>query len=338
MKIRDYFKDNLVYFGIFFLFFILILGVLYLFNFHIVAKLFIIVFYLVPWFVLFFVKFFQKKKFYDSFSKSLDCLEKKYLITEIVSEPDFLEGALLYKYLYEIDKSMTENVNLYKQNSLSFSEYLEAWCHEIKTPLSTSNLIIENNKNDVTLSILEELDKIGEYIQQIMYYARSNAPEKDYIIKRISLKGLVNDVIKSNKKSFIGINAKLEVDVSSFVYCDKKWLVFILNQIISNSIKYRKDDFKLVFSSFKTKENVVLSICDNGIGIEKSELAKVFDKGFTGTNGRKNHNSTGMGLYLCRKLLVKLGCDIQISSVLGEGTCVNIVFPINSMTDELTNV
>lgn len=150
-------------------------------------------------------------------------------------------------------------------------------------------MIVENNKNEVTKSIDEELDKVENYIEQALYYARSNTVEKDYYVKKVNLKDIVNESIKKNKN--VLIHEKISVNVNDLeleVNTDNKWVVFILNQIIQNSIKYKKQDRNLEIEIYakQGKENVILYIKDNGIGIKKGEITRVFEKGFTGTNGR----------------------------------------------------
>ena len=152
-------------------------------------------------------------------------------------------------------------------------------------------MIVENNKNEVTKSIDEELDKVENYIEQALYYARSNTVEKDYYVKKVNLKDIVNESIKKNKK--VLIHEKISVNVHDLdlkVNTDNKWIVFILNQIIQNSIKYKKQDKSLEIEIYakQGKENVILYIKDNGIGIKKGEITRVFEKGFTGTNGRSH--------------------------------------------------
>lgn len=231
---------------------------------------------------------------------------------------------------------MLEDVNYYKHLQDEYKEYIELWIHEVKIPIATSKLIIENNRNSITSSIDEEIDKIDEYIEQALFYARSNSVEKDYIIRKINLREVVNTVIKKNKKQFISLKIKLDVkDIKREIYVDSKWVIFILNQIMSNSIKYLdKEEKNITIYSEENKENVVLYIKDNGLGIKESEVSRVFEKGFTGSNGRKNlKKSTGMGLYLSKKLCDKLGLAVSLTSSEGIGTTVKIIFPKNSYTN-----
>lgn len=280
------------------------------------------------------IEYFKKKDFYDNLSNTLSELEEKYLITEIIKTPSFLEGKILKNSLEQIDKSMLENVNKYRYMTEDYKEYIELWIHEIKIPIAASKMIIENNKNTITKSIDEELDRVENYIEQALFYARSNTVEKDYYIKKVTLKEIVNESIKKNKSSLIQEKIVVNIhDLGLEVNTDSKWIIFILNQIIQNSIKYRKqeENSNIEIYAKQGKENAILYIKDNGIGIKKGEITRVFEKGFTGTNGRlSNKKSTGIGLYLCKKLCNKLGIAIELNSVENEGTEIRLVFPKSS--------
>lgn len=276
----------------------------------------------------------KKKKYYDYLDKMLNQLKEKYLITEVIKKPEFIEGKILYETLEQINKSMHENVNKYKYNVKDYKEYIELWIHEIKIPLATSKMIIENNKNNATRSIEEELDKLENYIDQALYYARSNTVEKDYYIKKTNLKELVNESIKKNKTMLIQEKVEMNAhDLNNIIYTDSKWIIFILNQLIQNSVKYKNKErtLEIEIYSKENKDNTVLYIKDNGIGIKKNEINRVFEKGFTGTNGRlSNKKSTGIGLYLCKKLCNKLGISIELDSKENEYTEIKIIFPNSS--------
>lgn len=279
------------------------------------------------------IEYFKRKKFYNNLLNMLEELDEKYLITEIIKTPNFLEGQIFKNSLEQIDKSMLENVNKYKYMTEDYKEYIELWIHEIKIPIATSKMVIENNKNAITKSIDEELDKVENYIEQALFYARSNTVEKDYYIRKVVLKEIVNESIKKNKSSLIQEKISIDIhDLDIEVNTDNKWIVFILNQIIQNSIKYRKKENSVIeMYANQGKENVILYIKDNGIGIKQGEITRVFEKGFTGTNGRlSNKKSTGIGLYLCKKLCNKLGIGIELNSVQNEGTEVKLVFPKDS--------
>ena len=178
-------------------------------------------------------EYYSKKKFYTNFKNMLDELEEKYLITEIIKSPNFIEGKILKELLEEIDKSMIENVNKYKYLTEDYKEYIELWIHEIKIPIATSKMVIENNKNTVTKSIDEELDKVENYIEQALFYARSNTVEKDYYIKKSILKDIVNESIKKNKSILIQEKITMNIhDLNLEVYIDSKWIIFYMSKKI----------------------------------------------------------------------------------------------------------
>lgn len=227
---------------------------------------------------------------------------------------------------------MKDEVADLKRNINDYKEYIETWVHEIKTPIASARLILENDEGYINKSVLEEIEKVEGFIEQVLFYARSSTVERDYIIKKIPLKNSINSVIRKNANILIEKRVKIQLeDIEKKVYCDSKWIEFILQQIISNSVKYMDKDEKYIkIRCLEKDKNIILKILDNGIGISEKSIEKVFEKGYTGENGRKYSNSTGMGLYLCKKLCLKLGLGISIESKLGVGTEVTIVFPINN--------
>ena len=273
--------------------------------------------------------FTRRKKFYDKFLNDLDLLDKKYLITEMIEKPNFYEGELLYDALYEIDKSMAEKIKEYSLNIQDFKEYIEMWIHEVKLPLASLNLIVHNHKELSDKKITEQLKRLDDDIEQVLYYVRSENAEKDYMINTTELNKVISNVAMKNKDILLENNIDFEVEVGNKkVLTDSKWLEFIVNQIISNSIKYIRNDAKhlIKITAEETNKNIILKIYDNGIGISKSDIPKVFDKTFTGNNGRKIETSTGMGLYIAKQLCKKLGHKITIDSKENVYTKVSILF------------
>jgi signal transduction histidine kinase len=275
-----------------------------------------------------------KKEFYRNLLRIYDTLDKRNLIGEMTVPPQFKEGMILCDLLRGCNKAMLEEINKYKFLQEEYREYMEIWVHEIKTPIASSRLVAQNNRGPVADSMSEEIDKIEGYVEQVLFYSRSNAVEKDYIIKEVNLQRLCYDVLKRNSKLFIRNNIGAETDnLDVNVFSDAKWIEFILNQLLINAVKYsKKSGTQVKLSTRENENNVVLSVEDNGIGILEEELPRIFDKGFTGTNGRRYGKSTGMGLYICRKLCDKLGLSIEAYSKVGKGTRISIVFPKSSMT------
>ena len=337
MRFRDYIKEKMVLIIGTILALVSVEILLLAYNISILIRVycaFIIVFVMA---LAILIEYKKKKDYYNELIKNMEDLKEKYLISEIIKTPNFIEGKILKDILQDTGKSMLENVNYYKNIQEDYKEYIELWIHEVKIPIATSKMIIENNKNEVTKSIDEELDKVESYTEQALFYARSNAVEKDYIINKTNLKEIVNGAILKNKTTLL--NEKVSIELSNLkdeeVYTDSKWAVFIINQIIQNAIKYsKKENKKIEISSQEKNDKVILYIKDNGIGIKKGEITRVFERGFTGENGRIiGQKSTGIGLYLCKKLCDRLGLGIELNSEKDKGTEVRIIFPKNSYTN-----
>lgn len=334
MSIRDFLKDKLLTINLLVFAMITIEIFLAIYPIGAFIKIYIPIVIFGLYFVSIAVEYVTKRKFYQKIFDTLNELEEKYLLTELIKSPTFTEGEILKQILEQTNKSMLEKVNQYKYLTEDYKEYIELWIHEIKLPIATSKLIIENNKNITTKSIEEELEKVENYIEQALFYARSNTVERDYYIKKSLLKDIVNECMKRNKNILIQEKVSINLhDLEVVVNTDSKWIIFILNQLIQNSVKYRKQakDLEIEIYAKTGKENSILYLKDNGMGIKKGEITRVFEKGFTGTNGRLlNKKSTGIGLYLCKKLCDKLGIAIELNSIQQEGTEIRLVFPQNS--------
>lgn len=283
-------------------------------------------------FIVIFSSYRKRKSHFDLIEKSISRIDKKYLISEVLEFPPFIEAEPYYYLLKKSSKSMREEINKEKLRLKIYKEYIEQWIHEVKTPISLIKLIEENNRTAKSSEILIQLEEIDRYVEQSLFYARSEDVDKDYLIKEISLQSCVNSVITRNKQGFILNNIYLEInDIDKLVFSDSKWLEFILNQIIVNAIKYRQNECpKVKIYAIDIKNGTRLIIEDNGIGIPSNEIDRVFEKGFTGNIGRINSRSTGIGLYLCKKLCDKLGLLIDIESKINSYTKVIITFPIGS--------
>lgn len=276
--------------------------------------------------------YFRRYKFYQKLLSMMEQLDKKYLILEMINEPHFYDGKIFYQALYEINKSMIEEIKEYSLSINDFKEYVEMWIHEVKIPISSLTLLSHNNQSKIDRRLINQIRKLDNYIDQILYYVRSEDAEKDYIIKQKNLREIIKDVALKNKDDLLENDVKLNVSVKDYeVLTDSKWLEFILNQIINNSIKYKKEGCKsyIKITARKNGDKTYLSIYDNGIGISSDDIPRVFDKSFTGMNGRLKVRSTGMGLYIAKKLCEKLGHKISIESSKNKYTKVTITFNKN---------
>ena len=335
MRRAWYLKDRAVLITCIILVMASILLVLVVLRASLTLVLFVFIIFAAGYTIPFAFDYTKRKAFYKNLITVFENLQQKNLIAEMIRRPDFSEGMVLYDLLKSSNKAMLENIQQYVKRQKEYREYVEMWVHEIKTPIASSKLIVQNNLGDVTSRIYEDLDKIEALVEQALYYARSNTVEKDYLIKKTALRAVVFDVAQKNARLFIENHVSFKTGELDFtVYTDAKWIKFILEQLIINAIKYRREEEpEIAVDAFQTENGVTLTVSDNGIGIPRQETEKVFDKGFTGSNGRRNEASTGMGLYLCKKLIGRLGHGIELESTEGEGTCIQIIFPKNSMTE-----
>lgn len=338
MKFMEYLRDKAV--SLLLLFFTLFIVCLMLVAFKCQTQVIIgILFTIVLCFLIGVIyDYDRRKKFYDFLLNNLELLDKKYLINEMIYKPNFYEGKILFDSLYEIDKSMSEEIKEYSLNLQDFKEYIEMWIHEVKLPLSSINLIVHNHKELSNKKIIEQLKRIDDDVEQVLYYVRSENAEKDYLINNTNLKKVISNIAIKNKDILLEKNIEFITENTDInVLTDSKWLEFIVGQIISNSIKYTKSnkDSYIKIHAVETEDKVSLKIYDNGIGISNQDITKVFDKTFTGSNGRKIGTSTGMGLYIVKKLCNKLGHKIQIASKENEYTEVEIMFNKKSFFDVL---
>ena len=338
MKFNSFLKDRLysIVTALFSYFIILLVLLAFKSDKSIIIAITIIL--LVTYILLFLTDFFRKQKFYTDLLTNIDNLDKAYLVLETLNRPEFYEGELLCQALYEIDKSMNENVRIEKEQLLDNKEYIEMWIHEVKRPLASLVLTLNNQKNILDRKTKNILKRLEDYVDQVLYYVRSENAEKDYFIKEVDLSKVIKNVGIKNMDDLLDNKVEFIVDKTNYkVFTDSKWLEFILNQIVNNSIKYKRN-IDNSYIKIYVKDNLdttVLIIEDNGIGIKSSDIRQVFDKTFTGTNGREKTTSTGMGLYIAKNLCKKLGHKIEIESKENEYTRVFITFAKNKFYDVL---
>lgn len=270
-----------------------------------------------------------QKRYLNQLLDMTEQLEERYLIPEIMTIPEKADEQVFYQIMKMAEKSMLEKIGAIQNERKEYKEYIEQWIHEVKTPITAMKLLCENNRSSFAREILAELENINQYTDQALYYARSEHTEKDYSVRETDLCDVVHSAIADNKYLLRQNNMTITIDdIETKVYTDDKWVRFILNQIIGNAIKYRTEQPVLHFSAIKTNDGIVLSVSDNGIGIPQSDLPRIFEKGFTGRNGRIGKNSTGIGLYLCKRLSDKLGIGLTVHSE-NKGTAIMLSFQLN---------
>ncbi len=263
----------------------------------------------------------------------MDGLNEKYLFGECAPPPKDAFERALFALFRRSGKSMIETVSDARAAGREYREYVESWVHEIKTPITAATLICRNMGGENKDKLLRELGQIEAHVERALFYARAESPEKDCLIRQCSLHQIVSDAIKNHQTLLIGQGVRIETEgfesrESEYpVYTDAKWASFIIGQILQNAARYHGEEPVISLTAMTLGKQVRLSIKDNGIGIPAHELPRVFDRGFTGKNGRARGGSIGMGLYLCRRLTAFLQMDLKITSTEGMGTEVSLTFP-----------
>ena len=332
MKFSDYITDRIVSVVCFVISEGLVFGLLWLVEVPMVFIIFTEIIFLLFFLASLIWDYHRRSGYYNRLLQLLDRLDEKTLLMEIAERPGFLDAKIVSYILKQNNKYQNDKIAEMQKQSRDYRDFLDTWVHEIKTPITSARLIIENEKNPTTLKIEDELRKIDNFVELVLYYARSSDVEKDFKVENTTLKALVSTALKTYSKPIIQAGGRIHMEGMDIPVCaDSKSCSFIIGQVISNAIKYRQEEFCLEFRSQVQKNRIALLIHDNGIGISKADLSRVFDKGFTGENGRRFPKSTGIGLYLCKKLCDRMNIAISISSEKGQGTTVALYFPTESL-------
>ncbi len=286
-------------------------------------------------FIIFIIYDYLKVKgFYNGINKALNSED---IIDDIVSVGNVktIEQEVLEDLLIKIHKSYKNRVYKYEDIQNQYSNFINQWVHQMKTPVSVINLILQEENTselkEVFDSIDEENEKISQGLNIMLYNARINEFNYDFNVDHIDILIILRKVINDNKKLLIKHKIFPQIiGESAFVQTDKKWIYFVVNQIVINAIKYttvtEKNKKIINFNIKKHSQKIIVSIEDNGIGIPKEDLDRVFNAFFTGKNGRKTSESTGMGMYLAKRICSELGNELYVESEQGKGTTFYIVF------------
>ncbi len=236
---------------------------------------------------------------------------------------------LYHDLLYKIDAIHHQLESKNEQNYHQMIDYFTLWVHQIKTPISALHLLIQSkdiSNNDLLIQIL----RIEQYVEMVLHYIKIDHMSTDLKLKHYSLEDIINGVIKKQATFFIYQKIQLNLEpISLKILTDEKWITFVIEQIISNALKYTKQGSIHIYV-----KNETLYIQDTGIGIQAEDLPRIFERGFTGCNGRLDKKASGLGLYLCHEIISNLGYKIHIESQLGKGTCVSINFHIDELQVE----
>ncbi|MCI9328037.1 MAG: HAMP domain-containing histidine kinase [Lachnospiraceae bacterium] len=283
-----------------------------------------------------FITYRERKRYFDEIDKILAEVDQRYLLGELLPYSCRLEDRLYNKMMHLSNKSVIEKIRKIEDAQRDYREYIESWVHEIKTPITGIALICENRRRHeaVTQENLREISlenqKIENCVDKVLYYARMENVYKDFLIQKTDLQKTAEEVLAKNRLLLIRHQVRAEVHCGDMVYTDGKWISFILNQMIGNSVKYRSESPVFLIYTEREKDGVRLTIEDNGVGILPEELSRIFEKGFTGSNGRSHKQATGIGLYLCKRLCERLEIGLSAQSQPGRGTKMTLDFPVSN--------
>lgn len=326
MKFKDYFLNKITeILGTFFVLF-LMLEFLYIigntfsvvFMIGMVIAILIMTKYLMDWY--------RKKKYFEIITERVKDLKEPWLIAELLPVSYTIEDEIYQELLRKVGSSAIEEIHKIEDEQKEYEDYIEQWIHEVKTPITSIHLMLENRISEnpgLKRDLNVELSRLENDVELALYYARSEQIYRDYLIQKLNVRKVLLKVVNKNRTVIMNSSVAIDLDCDEalYAYGDEKWLVFMLTQVLLNAIKYKAEaDAKVVMRAKRDNKRIVLNIIDNGKGIKKEELPRIFDKGFTGSNGRDNEKSTGMGLYLVHKLCEKLEIDIEADSVYGEFT------------------
>lgn len=258
----------------------------------------------------------------------MDNLDEKYLFAECIPMTKSPYERHLFALARRAGRSMIRTVSDAQAANREYREYVESFVHEIKAPITAVRLICRHTEPETDRKLMKELSQIEAHVERVLFYARLESPEKDFLIRQTSSARIVTRSIERYRSLLVQNGFRIETEnLDQTVYTDEKWAEFILGQLLQNAARYRSESPCIRISARLSGAQAALVISDNGIGIPAHELSRVFDRGFTGSNGRSRGGSTGMGLYLCHRLSERMEMELQIASEEGKGTEVTLLFP-----------
>ncbi len=315
----NYVKERLFYF----LYLVICSAVLsflfYLYGLH----QFILLYFLVISSILLILFVLIDYRKYRSTCKQLEYMKHQLInISELEDSTSYLEQQYIIS-IRNLYQSMQNKEQKHELNEKEMIDFYTLWVHQIKTPISALQLVLQQQNNKQGFVLQQELFKIERYVEVVLGYLRIQSMNSDFSFNKYKLENIVNDCIKKYSSQFIYKKISVETDdLDIEIATDEKWLSFVIEQLLSNALKYTNTGTIKFYAI-----DHVLYIEDSGIGILPQDLPRVFEKGFTGYNGRVDKKASGLGLYLCKKILDKLSYPITIRSVIDEGTIVIIELP-----------
>lgn len=232
-----------------------------------------------------------------------------------------VEAADYQTLLRALQTEMAEHETRAEARYQDMLEYYTVWAHQIKTPIASMHLTLQNEDTPLSRSLSSDLFRVEQYADMVLAFLRLDSPTTDYVFREHSLDGIVRQSVRRFAPEFIGRHLRLDYrPCDTVVVTDEKWLAFVIEQVLSNALKYTREGGITVYMA----DEHTLCIADTGIGIAPEDLPRIFERGYTGYNGRRNKRASGIGLYLCRRVCRALGADISVNSTVGEGTTVSI--------------
>lgn len=253
-------------------------------------------------------------------------------INNYTVDSDEVEYDYLYENIIRIINESEEEVNNLRNELEEINDYMTNWIHDVKIPISVLQIIGKrineiDASRELSKQINSEVSRIDKLVEQALYSSRAGNYNSDFLINEVNLNQAIKEVIKKNKYQFIYNKIDLQVGaLNKTVLTDKKWIMHIIELILDNAVKYSEIGGKIEIYLKENKKGIELHIKDYGMGIVPQDIERIFDKGFTGQNGRKRTKSTGMGLYIAKKILNKLSHDIDVVSISNEFCDVYITF------------
>ncbi len=289
------------------------------------------------------VRYESDKRFWADVDNLIHAGVDAFDLNVLIHEPQTYQGRITYAAVDALISQYAHSIQNNQSQLKEQKEFIETWIHEIKTPLAASYLIADHYPGASAIELKRQLSRIEAYTEQALFYARMQSLDRDFIVKPARVLHMVNEAIKSRSLFLIENDIHIKThNLNHEVLCDEKWMIFIIGQLIDNAIKYCDStkeisylEFSLSKGSGDVEDTYILSVIDNGIGISQSDLLRVFDKGFTGVNGRMvaKEKATGIGLYLVERLAHKMGVQIDITSSEGDYTKVDIIF--NRLSEDI---
>lgn len=306
----------------------------------------------------------RDREFWGSVESLKDSPDAVRAARELMAEPHGAEARAASDAIVDLSKAAADEVAEQRRAVEEYRAYVETWVHEAKSPITAARLALANLEEEAPIlssvgaagseapgydslvprlrAVGDELTRVEGYIEQALFYARSETLDRDFLVRKYELREIVSAAVRANASLLIGakVTPRLGEGLSLPVFTDSKWLVFMLGQLLQNSARYARADAeggpqvwfdaRLVDEGLAS-ERVELAVQDNGCGVAEADLLRVFDRGFTGDNGRSHKHSTGLGLWLVWRLATKMSVEVSVDSAEGEGFAVTLGFPANKM-------